>query len=386
MTIQNYDPKKEELLKLIDSRPRVKISKSDIIEGVICGIKNGVILVNVNGKSEGIISGRELASEDYDVKSLNIGSKIFVYVLSTEKEKEGQLNLSLKRADTAKKWIELENAKESQELVEALVVDANTGGLLVKVKGGIPAFIPTSQIDSVRLAEGFGLDESADESRSEMNSRIPFRLSQFIGQKLFARVIEVVKDKNKVVLSEKVSLSKTDIEARDDVFRNAQQGDVFDAVVTGVTTFGLFVNAQGMEGLVHLSEISWDKVSDPSDYYKVGDKLKVQLMNVAEDGKRVAFSVKRLIPDPWLNSGSYKAGTTVEGIIQKINNFNVHVKLKDGVNGVIHLSEFTEPPKVGESYEFKIFSISNLERHLNLTFSDEKVQSRIAKAKKKTTA
>lgn len=346
-----------------------KLKKGDIIEGKVVQAKKGMLLVDVGGKAEGVISGRELHAEGTDIMALQKGDPIFVYVLTPEDEK-GQIQLSLRRADIIKKWVELEEAKKSGGTVEAIVLDANSGGLLVKTRGGLPGFIPSSQLDSSRLYK------NTAESRQEALSKMPVKLSEFIGQKIQTKIIEIDKEKNRIILSEKLLTSGEDFSMREETLRTAKVGDVFEGTVTGVTPFGLFVNAAGLEGLVHLSEISWDKVSDPSDFHRVGDKVKVQLIGITDNGKRVAYSIKRLIEDPWATSiADYRQGQIVRGSVQKIVDYGVFVKIAEGLNGLIHISELsndivddpTKIVKIGDELDLKIISISPADRHLGLS-------------------
>lgn len=359
----------ELLSEYLEKYMPVKLKKGDIVEGKVVKAKKGMLLVDVGGKAEGVVSGKELHADGTDVLSLKAGDSIFVYVLNPEDD-HGQIQLSLRRADIVKKWVELEEAKRSNTTVEATVLDANSGGLLVRIKGGLSAFIPSSQLDSARLYKADA------EARPETVAKIPVKLSEFIGQKIQTKIIEIDKEKNKIILSEKFLTSGEDFSMREETLRTAKVGDVLDGTVTGVTHFGLFVNAQGLEGLVHLSEISWDKVTDPADFHKVGDKVKVQLIGMSDNGKRVAYSIKRLVEDPWANSiAGYKQGQIVHGVVQKIVDYGVFVKIAEGLNGLIHISELSnnmvdDPSKIvkiGDELDLKIISISTADRHLGLS-------------------
>src|SRR5690606_4535758 len=145
-----------------------------------------------------------------------------------------------------------------------------------------------------------------------------------------------------VILSEKSAYSDTDANLRNETLASLKVGDTLEGSITGIAPFGLFVNAQGLEGLVHLSEISWDKVTDPSAFYSIGDTVKVQVLGLQDNGKRVAYSIKRLIPDPWKNIvKKYKVGQIVEGEVKSIADYGVFVKIEDGLNGLVHISELS---------------------------------------------
>jgi small subunit ribosomal protein S1 len=197
-----------------------------------------------------------------------------------------------------------------------------------------------------------------------------------IGEELKVKVMEINREKNKVILSEKSAYSDVDAGLRNETLSTLKVGDTLEGSVTGIAPFGLFINAQGLEGLVHLSEISWDKVTDPSAFYKVGDEVKVQVLGLQDNGKRVAYSIKRLVPDPWKNIvKKYKVGQIVEGEVKSIADYGVFVKIEDGLNGLVHISELSNklvkhPSKivnVGDKIKVMIISISNDDRHLGLS-------------------
>jgi len=346
------------------------IKRGDIIEGTIVKVMSGLVLVDLGYKSEGFISGSELRSPGLSLKSLKVGEKLTLFVLNPENDK-GQLELSLRRTEDIRKWNKLEQAWENNEIIEVTVVDYNSGGVLVDIESSLSGFVPISQLDFSRIYKD-GSNDSSNVSES---------LNAIIGEKLSVKVIELDKTKDRIILSEKLALSNENIQLRTETLKNIKVNDILDGVVTSVTPYGIFVTAQGLEGLVHLSEISWDKVSDPNDFYKIGDEVKVQLISMRDDGKRVAYSIKRLQQDTWdsviLN---YKVGQLVKGTIQKIVDYGVFVRIADGVNGLIHISELSDKPiddvskvvSIGQELELKVLSISPVERHLGLSLKKAK--------------
>jgi len=207
-------------------------------------------------------------------------------------------------------------------------------------------------------------------------SAIPMRLNDLVGKEIKAKIMELDRKKNRIILSEKLVVNSQSVKEREDTLKRIKVGDVLDGEVTGITPFGLFVNAGGLEGLVHLSEMSWDKVDNPADLYKVGQKLKVQLIGLSDNGKRVAYSIKKLTPDPWSTVISkYKVGQLVTGKVTKIAVFGAFVRIDDGLNGLIHISELSDKMvnnpedvvKVNDAVEVMIISISPNERHLGLS-------------------
>lgn len=346
------------------------LKRGDIIEGTIVAMRKGMLIVDIKAKSEGIVAGKELQTQESDISMLKPGDKLLVYVLNPENDK-GQIELSLKRTDVMRKWNRLEQAQKEGEVIPVSVLEANSGGVLVDVYKGLAGFIPTSQLDSTRL---YSTGEM--ENRQELVQQIPVKLNQLIGQEILTKIIEIDKEKNRIILSEKLVVNAGDIQKREDTLRSIKIGSVLEGEVTGITPFGVFVNAQGVEGLVHLSEMSWNKVLDPSDLYKIGDKVKVQLIGLSDNGKRVAYSIKRLQDDPWGETISkYKVGEIVKGKIQKVVDYGAFVEIEEGLNGLIHISELSadlveDPNKIvhpGDEVMVKILSISPVERHLGLS-------------------
>lgn len=353
-----------------DSHKIKQLNKGEIVEGEIVNINNGVIVVDVGFKSEGIIAGKELKSDILDWTKLSVGDKILVYVVKPEDEK-GQLVLSIRRTQQASAWLSLENAKKSNEVVEATVVESNNGGLIVEIGKGIRGFIPTSQLDATRVyANG------VRQVGKDISSRVQKRLNSLIGESIKTRIIELDREKNRIILSEKMVTQARDLEKRAQTLKKVKESDVLKGTVSGITPFGIFVNAQGLEGLVHLSELSWDKVEDIGAIYSVGDTVDVMVIGLSDGGKRVAYSVKRLQQDPWSQAISqFKVGDVVEGEIQKVVPYGAFVRIGEGLNGLIHISELSDKlvknpediVKVGQHVKVKILSISSTERHLGLS-------------------
>lgn len=347
-----------------------KLTRGDIVEGEIVDINNGVIVVDVGFKSEGIIAGKELKSDILDWTKLNVGDKILVYVVKPEDDK-GQLVLSIRRTQQASAWLALENAKKSNDVVEATVVESNNGGLIVEIGKGIRGFIPTSQLDATRVyANG------VRQVGKDISSKVQKRLNSLIGESIRTRIIELDREKNRIILSEKMVTQARDLEKRAQTLKKVKEGDVLKGTVSGITPFGIFVNAQGLEGLVHLSELSWDKVEDIGAIYSVGDTVDVIVIGLTDGGKRVAYSVKRLQQDPWSQAISqFKVGDVVDGEIQKVVPYGAFVRIGEGLNGLIHISELSDKlvknpediVKVGQQVKVKILSISSTERHLGLS-------------------
>ncbi|HEX9804626.1 MAG TPA: S1 RNA-binding domain-containing protein [Candidatus Dojkabacteria bacterium] len=358
----------EDYVNGLNNPPKV-FNKGDITLGTIVEMGTGYMLVDIGGRAEGVVAGREmkLNGEKLDKK---IGDSVLVYVVKGENEK-GQIEISIRRTGTARKWHDLEEAQNADKSVEVTVLEANTGGVIVDIGGGLRGFIPTSQLDNTRIYPLGGFNDKSDASKQLQN-----KLAGLIGEKIESKVIEIDKEKNRVILSEKLVTSSADLEKREETLKKSGAGDILEGEVTGIAPFGLFVNAEGLEGLVHLSEISWDKVSNPADFFNVGDKVKVQIIGIDDGGKRIAYSIKRLQQDPWEDIiKKYKVGQMVEGEVTKVVDYGAFVRIEDGLNGLIHISELSDKlvkdpgniVKLGQKLSLQIISISKEERHLGLS-------------------
>jgi len=378
-TVEKLNKELVTYLNELQTIPKI-FEKGNIVKGKIVKITQGYILVDIGGRAEGIVVGSEmkLNGEKFDKKE---GDEILVYVIKGENEK-GQIELSIRRTGAARKWHDLQYAQENDLAIDVSVLEANTGGVIVDIGGGLRGFIPTSQLDNTKIYPIGGYSNKGDATQQLQN-----KLAELIGEKLHAKVIEIDREKNRVILSEKLVTSSADFELRKETLSKSGIGDILDGTVTGIAPFGLFINAEGLEGLVHLSEISWDKVTNPSDFYNVGDQVKVQIIGIEDGGKRIAYSIKRLLKDPWDDIiKKYQIGQIVEGEVTKIVEYGAFVRVEDGLNGLIHISELSDklvrdPSKlvqVGTKLKLEIISISKEERHLGLSLK------RVVKKDKKT--
>jgi small subunit ribosomal protein S1 len=344
-------------------------NKGDIVEGEVILDSGSEMLVDLGGRAEGIVSGKHLKLNGKKVGK-KPGDKVLVFVLKPEND-EGLIQLSIGRTGSELRWHELDQAKQKGEVLKVKVIEANTGGVIVEINEGLRGFVPSSQLKNSRI---YSTDAFA--GKGDAVKALQSKLAEMIGEVLEVKVMEINKEKNKVILSEKSVYSDTDIKQRTETLSSLKVSDVLEGEVTGIAPFGLFVNAKGLEGLVHLSEISWDKVTNPADFYKVGDKVQVQVLGLQDSGKRVAYSIKRLQQDPWKGIvKKYKVGQSVTGTVKSIADYGVFVKIEDGLNGLVHISELSsklvkhpsQVLKVGDSIEVMIISISNDDRHLGLS-------------------
>lgn len=380
---------REEMYSQIDSflsnkENQVKtFNKGDIVEGEVVDVREGMVIVDIGYKSEGIVAGRELKSETVDWRELKAGDKVLVYVVKPEDE-EGQLILSIRRTQQASTWLNLEKAKKENDVVETVVVEANNGGLIVEIGKDIRGFIPTSQLDASRV-----YIDGVRQVGKDISSKVQKRLNSLVGDKIQTRIIELDREKNRIILSEKMVTQSRDLEQREKTLNKVKESDVLIGTVSGITPFGVFVNAEGLEGLVHLSELSWDKVEDIGNLFQVGSKVNVMVIGVSDGGKRVAYSIKRLLKDPWAEAiAKYKIGDVVKGNVQKVVPYGAFVRIAEGLNGLIHISELSDKlvkdpadiVSVGDDVSVKILSISSTERHLGLSLKGAK--SKVSKVEK----
>jgi len=358
----------EQVSTLVKAYRQLKIG--DIVEGTVINKEPGVLVVDVGGRSEGLIAGRELKSKVVDVEAIKVGDPILVYVVYPE-SKDGSLVLSLKRTEEVRIWFDLEKASRNGDILDATVVEVNTGGVICELYEGVRGFIPTSQLDPARIFESgkkmYGKD---------VTSVVQQRLTQLLGEQIKVKIIELDRERSRIILSEKQVTFGSDMAAKEKLLKKIKEGDILDGKVTAITPYGIFVNTSGLEGLVHLSELSWDKVTDVGSLYNVGDDVKVMVLEIKEGGRRIAYSVKRLIDDPWKNRiKKYKIGEVVDGVVEGVVEYGAFVRIDDGINGLIHISELSDKlvrdpsdiVSVGQKVKVSILSISETERHLSLS-------------------
>jgi len=385
--ISQNQVKLTEYLDSLEEPPKT-FKRGQIITGKIVKILKGEVLVDVGGRAEGVVSGRETKHEG-EKPEFKERDEVLVYVIKGENEL-GQIELSIRRTGTARKWFMLTKAETNDEPVKVSVIEANTGGVIVDIGGGLRGFVPTSQLEHSRIYPLGGYSNKKDADKE-----LQTKLAELIGQELEVKVIEIDREKNRVIFSEKKVTNSGELDKREATLTRVKVGDQLEGEITGIAPFGLFVNAEGLEGLVHLSEISWDKVVNPADFHNVGDKVKVQIIGIEDGGKRVAYSIKRLLEDPWDQIvKDYKVGQRVIGEITKIVDYGAFVRIGDGLNGLVHISELSDklvrnPEKIvelGKSYELEIISISKEERHLGLSLKRAQAgEGKSAPAKTKQT-
>lgn len=376
----------EELTQYLDTleHPPKMYKKGEIISGKIVALTEGEMIVDVGGRTEGVVSGKELRINGQK-SNKKVGDDILVYVIKPENDK-GQIELSVRRTGTARKWHDLKESMETNAPVKVKVIEANTGGVIVEIAGGQRGFIPSSQLNNDRINPG-----ETYTTKEEATKKLQGKLAELIGTYLEVVVMEIDEQKNRVILSEKYVGAEEDLQLKQKTLSAIDVGSELEGQVTGVAPFGLFVTAGGLEGLVHLSEISWDKVSNPANFFNVGDKVQVQVIGINEGGKRIAYSIKRLQKDPWDEIvKKYKVGQVIKGEVTKVVDYGAFVRIDEGLNGLIHISELSdklvkdpsEVVKEGDTVEVMVISMSKEERHLGLSMRRMKAAGKKKKGAK----
>lgn len=342
-------------------------TQGEIRKGVIATIRESEILVSIGTKSEGVISGRELEQIPAEERaSFVVGQEIPVYVLLPE-DHNGNVVLSYVRAREEKDWDEVEALLESGEAYESKVIGYNKGGLIVPI-GGLRGFVPASQISMLRRP---GSNENPEQYYASA-----------VGAPMKVRVIEVDRARRRLILSERLALQETRETLKDRLLDELTEGDVRTGRVTSLADFGAFVNIDGADGLVHLSEISWERIQHPNEVLKVGDEVKVKVISVDRERKRIGLSIRQLQQDPWMQKvGELKEGMLVEGTITHLTKFGAFAKIGDDLEGLIHVSELSdqrvvhpkEVVKEGDVLTLRVIKIDPERRRIGL--SRKKVDS-----------
>ncbi len=329
-----------------------------LVEGVVALITKGTILVDFDGVATGLVSGRELHDSLNTLKGLKEGDAISAYVIEDENA-DGLVLLSLRKASQERRWTAFIDAYETGKVIKVVASEANKGGLLLELDG-IKGFIPVSQLAPLHYPRVDGADPGL----------ILQRLQSLVGIEFAVKIISIDKENGKLILSEKAAFD----EERRKSLVDLKPGSVVKGKISGLVKFGIFVAFDGLEGLVHISEIAWGHVSNPADYGRLGDPVEVMVIGV--EGDKISLSMKRLTTDPWLEVASkYKVGTVVEGEINRITPFGAFLALEGEINGLIHVTEITteaitepgEKLKVGDRVKARVIAIEPDERRIGLS-------------------
>ena len=357
----------DELLK--DSEIKT-LNVGDVLEGTVLSIKKNEVWVDLGAHGIGVVMRRELGHG----QELSEGSSISVSVLDPDME-DGQALLSMKRVAKDKGWDEVQRIFEAQETIDITPYDANRGGLLIELEG-IRGFLPVSQLAPGHYPRVTGADK--DEILQKLNA--------LTKEVLKVRVLDVSRKDNKLIVSEKEAM-KDLIQSK---FSEMKVGDVVTGLVTGVIDFGAFVNIDGIEGLIHISEISWDRVDNPKNFIKVGQEVKAKIIAIEKD--RLSLSLKQMTEDPWLEQvKEFKKGQVVKGKVTRITPFGAFVQLSPSVEALVHVSEMSDDESIdpeqlfqlNEVKDFKVLDVDTENRKIALSLKETSSAKKTVKKEEK---
>lgn len=338
--------------------------KDTLVEGPVIAIEKSAVYIDLPPFGTGIIYGREFLNARDIIKKLNVGDPIKVKIVEREND-DGYIEVSLKEAKQALIWSEAEKAIKARDVFELVVKDANKGGLILEWQG-VAGFLPSSQLKS----EHYPRVEDSDKDK------ILKELKKLVGEKLQVAIIGAIPKEGKLIFSEKESNPAE----RQELISEYAVGDAVECEVAGLVDFGIFLKLKdGVEGLVHISELDWGLVDDPRGLYKLGDKVKAKIIEIKEG--KISLSVKQLKENPWKEfEGSLKKGDIVKGVVIKHNKHGALVSIKPGVAGLVHNSTFGSEEKLraslslGKTYNFQITLFEPKDQRMTLTYLDEKAK------------
>jgi small subunit ribosomal protein S1 len=327
--------------------------EGDVVTGNVVRIDNDEVLVDIGYKSEGVIPSAELSiRKSVDPSDeVSLGEQVDALVL-TKEDQDGRLILSKKRARFEKAWRRIEGAAESGEPVEGQVIEVVKGGLIIDL--GVRGFLPASLVDIRRVPN----------------------LDEYMGQKIETKVIELNRSRNNVVLSRRAVLEEQRKEDRERILDRLQPGQVVEGKISNIVDFGAFVDLEGIDGLIHISELSWSHVNHPSEILSIGDPVTVKVLDIDRDRQRISLGLKQTQEDPWQRVvDTYNVGDELEGTVTKVVTFGAFVEILDGVEGLVHISELAqhhvESPREliqpGDQVRVKILEIDSERRRLSLS-------------------
>lgn len=334
----------------------------EIRKGVIASIGASQILISVGAKSEGVVAGRELEQLTPEERAeLKVGQEVNVFVLNPE-DQNGNVVLSFKRAQEEMSWENVEKMISEETVIDTKIIGFNKGGLIVAI-GNLRGFVPSSQISASRRAQSSG--DTPEQ-----------RWQKMVGQAISVKIIEVDRERRRLILSERSTNTESRSSMKDRVISELEEGKVYTGKVTSLADFGAFVNINGADGLVHLSELSWDRFQHPKELLEVGQEVKVKVINVDREKKRIGLSMRALQDDPWKNRvEKFSVGQLVEGTITRLTKFGAFARLEGDIEGLIHISELSEnrvehPKEVlkeGETKTLRVIRIDGEQHRIGLS-------------------
>ncbi len=340
---------------------------NDVIKGKVISVERGEIHIDIEGMTTGVVRGRELFAESREYSSLKVGDEVEATVTDLENE-NGEMELSFRIAGYQKAWDSMKKWMKDGLTLKAKITAANKGGLMLQVEA-LNGFMPVSQLSPDNYPRVAGGDKN----------RILEKLREMVGKEIEVKVIDVNETEEKLIVSERAVWE----DSQKAVLESYKVGDVVEGEISALTSFGAFIKfGQGLEGLVHISEIAWQRIDHPKDVLKVGDKVKAQIIQL--DHSKIYLSVKRIVDDPWKSvKDKYKVGDKVTGKVLKIESFGLMVGLDRDIHGLAHISELSDEPinnlgdkfKIGQEIEFEIVSLEPADHRLGLKIAGVKGKS-----------
>ena len=358
----------ETLLESLDFSP---LKKDDVVEGVVMRAEKRDLWLDLGAQGTALVVGKEAEAA---AKNIKPGDTLSASVIEPEGP-EGYAILSLRKAVREQGWEGLEQRFAAKEVFGIVPFDANKGGMLIEIEG-VRGFLPVSQLSAENYPRVTGADKD----------EILHRLNQLIGQTLMVRILDLDKAQNKLIVSEK----EAQRELTEDKISSLHVGETVTGVATGVVDFGVFVNVDGIEGLVHISEIAWDRVDNPAKFVKVGQEITAKI--IAIDSDKLSLSMKQLSDDPWAEEAkSYKPGIELEGTVTRITPFGAFVQITPVIEALVHISELSSEHvvdpnsllKVGEKKKFRVIAIDAEQHKLSLSLKDPSTTTKTDKTASK---
>ncbi len=344
------EDKTNDFLKL----PRI----GEIVEGSVIGLGRSAVYVDLGPIGTGIIYGREFFDAKEVLKGVKMGDKLLLKVVELEND-DGYIELSAAQAGRDINWEKLLIKKENDEVLKVKILGANKGGLLVEAER-VPGFLPVSQLSPKNYPRVEGADKT----------KILDKLQKLVGEELEVKILTIDQEKEILILSEKA----TETQKLKEIIKKFKVGDVVEGEITGIVDFGVFIKIlpDNLEGLIHISELDWQMIDDPSEIVKIGQSVQAKIIDIA-DGTRISLSLKALKTDPWIDiDKKYKKGDAVDGKVTKFNPFGAFVEVAPKIQGLVHISEFgtktkmEQKLKIGKEYQFQIIQIEPAEHRMTL--------------------
>ncbi|OGY43562.1 MAG: hypothetical protein A3B89_03610 [Candidatus Buchananbacteria bacterium RIFCSPHIGHO2_02_FULL_40_13] len=351
--------KESEFKKLLEDKQYFNLPKiGDLVKGTVISASKNEVYIDLGGIATGLVRGKECYGESEEYRNLKPGDEVEATVLELENE-NGEVELSFRYAGRQRAWQDIKKVEESGQIINAIITDANKGGLMVKL-GSTLGFLPVSQLSPEHYPRVPGGDKN----------RILEILKSYVSQKFEVKIIDTDENEDKLIVSEKAAWEET----QKDVINRYKVGQVVEGVVTAVTDFGIFVEFDKLEGLIHISEIAWKRIDNPSDFVKVGEVIKAEIISI--ENSKIFLSMKKLQKDPWEGiTNRYEIGQKVPGLVLKANPFGLFVELDKDIHGLAHISQLSEKPvsnvenvaKAGDEIDFYIVSMDPKNHRLGLS-------------------